>query len=294
MDRVLIIDGHNFIYRACITFKPPPEVAPPLIDNWGFTNPPLEVSPPEEFGTIFNFFRNLRALVAQFTPVKCFFALEGHPQFRYDLYPDYKGNRLIKLASKSTSKELFDKAQPEILRLLKYLPLTLIRALQYEADDVINTLVTGLKDEEVIVASADSDFIQLLQKGHQHLTVYNPTTKTNRVAPEYHFIAYRAICGDKSDGIKGISGYGPKKTLELISDPEKLHNFLSIEENRSLFSINTRLIEFKDVPPEDLLFEEGQTDFTFLQKEFVRMEFKTILKEPYWTSFQDTFSCLKI
>ena len=48
----------------------------------------------ESFTAVFNFFRNTRALIEQFDPDKVFFALEGTNCFRYDLYSDYKGNRI--------------------------------------------------------------------------------------------------------------------------------------------------------------------------------------------------------
>jgi DNA polymerase I len=290
MDKILLIDGNNNIYRSCITFgsiqKP---LAPPRVDNWGFENQPVDPLP-EEFASIFAFFRNLRALIAQFAPGKVFFALEGHPQFRYDIYPGYKANRIVKTAAPSAAKILFDKASPEILRLLKHLPVSLVRATDYEADDTIATLSENMREEEIIIASGDKDFIQLLQKGYNNLTVYNPTTKANREAPSYNFIAYRSICGDKSDDIKGIAGYGPKKTEKLLSDPEKFQQFLSVEENRANFNINRQLIEFREVPLEEIILEEGMTNFDFLKEEFSRMQFKTMLQEPYWTTFQDTFN----
>ena len=127
--------------------------------------------------------------------------LEGHPQFRYDLFPGYKASRLIKRAAKSESQKRFDKAQPEIIRLLKHLPVTIVRANQYEADDTIAALVENLKDEEVIVVSGDTDYIQLLQKGYSHLSIYNPIKKANMEAPEYSYVAWKSLAGDKSDDV---------------------------------------------------------------------------------------------
>lgn len=282
MDKVLLIDGMNQIWRACITF--PPIKKESILE---------EKQAPDEYVLIFNFFRNLRAQIEMFAPSKCFIALEGYPQFRYDLYPDYKANRrLIKVSSQLESRARIEKGQPEILRLLKHLPITQVRAEHFEADDVIGTLVENMKEEEVVIISGDADFVQLLQKGYQHLTVYNPMTKSARVAPEHSALIAKCIMGDKSDSIKGITGYGPKKTEKLLADPEKFKEFLEQEENRSLFNINKQLIEIQMIPLEELIVEEGQTDFEALETEFQRMAFETLLKEPYWSKFKDTFSSI--
>lgn len=277
MDKILIIDGHNFMWRANITFKP--QTATPD-------------QPKEDFVLIYNFFRNLRALLEIFTPSKCFFVLEGHPQFRYDLFANYKANRLIKEGSKSDSKERFNKGQPEIVRLLKHLPFTLARADQYEADDVVATLIDNMQEEDITVISNDSDYIQLLQKGYKNLKIYNPFTKANMSSPEYHYLAWKSLSGDTADNIEGL--VGKAKATTLISNPTKLNDFLSKEENRANFNINRQLIELRMVPLEEIIIEEGQTNFETLQLEFDKMEFKTILKEPYWTNFKSTFSCIKI
>lgn len=285
MDKVLIVDGHNFMWRANITFKPPQKkVIASTEENRNQIT--------EDYVIVFNFFRNFRALLETFSPTKCFFVLEGHPQFRYDLYADYKANRIIKTGSQLESRERFEKGQPEIVRLLKSLPCTMVRAEKYECDDVVATLIENMKDENVTVVSNDSDYIQLLQNGYQNLTIYNPFTKTNMVAPDYHYLAWKSLAGDTSDNIVGSVGKDKAKTL--VRSPDKLALFLEKEEHRANFNINRQLIELRLVPLEELIFEEGQTNFDLIKEEFTRMEFKTILKEPYWTTFKDTFSCIKI
>src|SRR5512135_71836 len=98
MDKILFIDAHNSIWRACVKFG---AVQPDTPDEVIFT---------------FNFFRNLRPLIEDFAPDKCFFVLEGHPQFRYDLFTDYKANRIIKQAAQSKEKqEKFLQSKDEIV-----------------------------------------------------------------------------------------------------------------------------------------------------------------------------------
>lgn len=293
LDKVLLIDGHNFAWRANIVFKPfKKEVASPAIDCWGFTNPPpQDDKPSDEFVMVFNFFRNLRVLIQQFEPIKVFFCLEGHPQFRYDLCADYKANRIIKTGSALESHERFDKCLPEILRLIKHLPITTIKAEKYEADDAIATLVENMSGEEVIIVSGDSDFIQVLQKGYPNVRLYHPIKKDFITAPEYHYLAWKSLAGDKSDNIKGL--VGDKTAQKLLKDPEKFKIFLDKEENRANFNINKELIEFRSVPLEDMIVEQGMTNFEFLRQEFTKLEFKSMIKEPYWSSFEETFECLK-
>lgn len=295
-DTVLLIDANNFIYRGVMTFAAPKKVAPTDTSSWGagsFSAPKTD-TPSDEYVVAYNFFRNLRVLIETFNPVKAFFVLEGHPQFRYDLYPEYKANRIVKTGStRSEAQERFDKSLPDILRLLKCLPITQVRAERYEADDTVATLADNMREEDVIIVSNDTDYIQTLQKGYRNVRVYAPTKKTFMEAPDYVYLVFKCIKGDDSDNINGIPGYGPKKAEKLARDPAKLKEFLDVAEHQAHFNINRKLIEFRMVPPDEILMEDGQTDFETLKSEFARMEMPSMVKEPYWTKFVETFNCLQ-
>lgn len=276
MDKVLLIDGHNAMWRASIGFT-------------GNKNPPAEE---EDFITIFNFFRNLRPIIEQFEPDKCFFVLEGHPQFRYDLFADYKANRLVKTGSKSKEQlDKFHKSKDEIVRLLQHMPITICRAHDYEADDVIFTLCKNLQGEELTILSNDSDYIQLLQLGLTHVQVFNPIKKEFMSAPAYPYVAWKCLNGDKSDNIPPL--LKPKKALDAVNNPEIFQKFLEVEENRANFGINRQLIEFRDIPEEDIILKEGIRDFNTLKLEFERMKFESIINDKSWAKYHETFDCIK-
>src|ERR1700723_1021139 len=187
MDKILLIDTLNFIWRANISFAPKKKEATttlePADSEWTMRGDPSPQQQPEptdeDYVVVFNFFRNLRPIIELFSPDKCFAVLEGRPQFRYDLFADYKANRIIKQASKS--KENLDKfsfGKDEILRLMQHLPITTVRASQYEADDTIASLCHDMRDEHLTILSNDSDYIQLLQRGYANCRIYNPIKKT--------------------------------------------------------------------------------------------------------------------
>lgn len=276
MDKVLLIDGHNAMWRANIGFA-------------GDNNPPPEE---ENFITIFNFFRNLRPIIEQFEPDKCFFVLEGHPQFRYDLFTDYKANRLVKTGSKTKEQlDKFYKYKDEIVRLLQHLPLTICRANEYEADDVIFTLCKNLGGEELTILSNDSDYIQLLQLDLTHVQVFNPIKKEFMSAPAYPYVAWKSLNGDKADNIPPL--LKPKKALSTVTNPELFTKFLEVQENLADFNVNRQLIEFRDVPEEDIILKDGIRDFDSLKLEFERMKFESIINDKSWEKYCKTFDCLK-
>lgn len=273
MDRILIIDGYNAIHRANIkfSFKPKDDEKEP------------------QFVTVFNFFRNLRPIIEQFQPDKCFFALEGHSKFRYALYPEYKANRILKFGQ--DKKDKFYEDANFIIELLKLFPVTLVKAADYEADDVIATLAADLKNEDVTILSNDTDFIQLLQLGYKNIKIYNPIKKTFQVAPDYHYVAMKSLAGDKSDNIKGL--VGKKKAETLVTNTDKFQAFMAVEENRANFGINKQLIEFQAVPLEELILEEGFANWDLIFQRFTEMEFNSIVNENSWKKFKDTFDCIK-
>jgi 5'-3' exonuclease len=226
-----------------------------------------------------------------FSPDKCFFVLEGRPQFRYDLYSDYKANRIIKLASKQETVDKFLKTKDIVVALMQHLPITICRASNYEADDTVGSLCDNMKDESLSVITSDSDYIQLLQRGYKNIRVYNPIKKVDMVAPDYFFNAFKSLTGDKSDSIKRL--VSDKKALSFCNDPALLKKFMEIEENRAAVSINKQLVEFADVPLNEIIFNEGIRSFNKLKSEFAKMKFETIINPTSWKKYVDTFDCLK-
>ena len=273
MDKVLFIDAHNAMWRACVKFG---AVQPDMPDEVIFT---------------FNFFRNLRPLIEDFEPDKCFFVLEGHPQFRYDLFADYKANRIIKQASRQESNERFLKTKDLIIPLLQHLPITMCRASNFEADDVIATLCDNMKEEDLTVLSNDSDYIQLLQRGYKQTQIYNPIKKEFMEAPPYPYVAWKCLNGDKSDNIPAL--LKPKKALNTVTDPDLFDKFMLVEENRANFQVNRQLIEFRSVPEEEIILKDGERNFDLLKESFAFMKFESIINDKSWERFVSTFNCIK-
>jgi len=311
MDKITLIDGHNNLWRACVSFGPPTkhyvcteemctgngeydvkhkktEIHCTCGSKWDTSDNKCYG---EKYVFIYNFFRNLRPLIEITDPDKCFFILEGHPQFRYDLFPAYKANRIVKQATKQETMDKFHSIKNEIIRLLKYLPITIVTAINYEADDTIAQLCENMKDEDLVVITSDSDFIQLLQRGYSNLTVYNPIKKVAMEAPSYPYVAWKCLNGDKSDNIPGC--LKPKKALATVNDPELFKKFMAVEENRANFSVNRQLIEFRSVPEEEMILQEGKRDFVLLKQEFERMDFQSIVNDNSWEKYTKTFDCIK-
>lgn len=274
MDKILLIDAHNAMWRACVKFGGPPSV---------------EVDDSIIFA--FNFFRNLRPLIEEFEPDKCFFVLEGHPQFRYDLFSDYKANRIIKQASKQDTNAKFFKTKDIILPLMQYLPITTCRAANYEADDVIATLCDNMKEEDLTIVSNDSDYIQLLQRNYKQIRIFNPIKKMDMENTPYPYVAWKCLNGDKSDNIPAL--LKPKKALNTVNDPNLFKSFLEVEENRANFNINRQLIEFRNVPEDEIILHEGHSNFEQLKQAFTEMKFESIINDKSWPRYVSTFNCLK-
>lgn len=310
MDKILLIDGLNFIWRANIGFGSKVQNHEMCLEicckhklrleekqhctcgqQWIQDEGRCFSQADQDYVLIFNFFRNLRPLIEQFSPDKCFFVLEGYPQFRYDIYSEYKANRIVKLASKQEEMAKFHSSKNEIIRLLQYLPITIAKASHYECDDVIATLCDNLKSEDVVVVSNDTDYLQLLQRGYQNCKIYNSMKKQFMETPTVPYVVWKSLNGDKSDNIPAL--VKPKKAIQLSTDPDLLSIYLDIEENRANFNINRQLIEFRNVPEEEIELREGFMDCPSLKIEFEKFKFDSIINEKSWSKYCSTFSCLK-
>jgi 5'-3' exonuclease len=281
MDKVLLIDLFNQLWRASIGFSAPKTKVP-----LGYRD-----ETDQKYVLIYNFFRNLRPLIELLSPDKVFMVSEGHPKHRYELYADYKANRIIKTAEKKSLSDRFQESKNEIVRLFNYLPVTFCRAADYEADDTIASLCDNLNTEHLTVLSSDSDYIQLLQRGYKNIQIYNPIKKEYMQSPQYPYVVWKCLAGDKSDNIPSL--LGPKKAIATVTNPDLLKKFLAIEENRANFSINRKLIEFANVPDNEIEMVEGIKNFAKLRSEFTRMDFQSMINPTSWTKYCKTFDCIK-
>ena len=262
--KVLILDGYNLIYRARYSF------------NRG------------EFGTVFSFFRSLRPLIERFTPTKAYFVLEGIPKKRLSLYQDYKQNR-----PREEDQNFQDQKATIIELLLACLPIQVIRHPDYECDDVIAHLTHVHEDDQCVIVSTDTDFIQLLTK--KNIQLFNPIRKDFLQYPEYDYVMWKALRGDAADNITGIKGVGDKTASKLVKDPVKLENFFRDDSDRRLiFERNINLIRLEtNLDNHRFEISTALSNWPELYEHFVEMEFNSITNDTSWKKYQDSFTSLE-
>ena len=146
------------------------------------------------------------------------------PTFRHEMYQGYKANR------KGMPPELAQQL-PALKELLGALGYKLLEAPGWEADDLLGTLAGACKEGDFCyIATGDRDSLQLVR---ENVNVLLTSTKMGRpqsvrydetrVAEEYLvpspklLIDVKALMGDSSDCIPGVSGIGQKTAQELVS-----------------------------------------------------------------------------
>ena len=111
-----------------------------------------------------------------------------------------------------------------LLSYLELLPIDVYSIDNVEADDVIAYLAQNVLENEVIIMSADQDFLQLV---NDRIVVWSPNKKkyyteeqifTEYGIPAHNFLMYKCLMGDKSDNLEGIKGLGPKKVAKVIPE----------------------------------------------------------------------------
>ncbi len=111
----------------------------------------------------------------------------------------------------------------------------------YEADDLIATLAERFRGEpnlRTVILTGDRDTFQMVDDGSVVVRMFNKgvsdTTEFDEAAiiakyglkPE-QLIDYKALVGDASDNIKGVSGIGPKTALDLLGEFGTLERILA-------------------------------------------------------------------
>ena len=137
----------------------------------------------------------------------------------------FKKEDPVKLAQKKKQKEIFYWQRDIIMQCLEELFVRQCVCDKIEADDFIGYYVTHKKpNEKIVIVSNDRDLTQLIdddvivyvQSMKDFLTKKNHTAITG-----YNYqnvVLKKVLCGDSSDNIKGIKGFGEKTLLTNFSE----------------------------------------------------------------------------
>ena len=134
----------------------------------------------------------------------------------------------IKLAQRKKQKEIFHWQREVIIDCLEELFVRQCMCDKTEADDFIGYYVTHKKsNERIVICSNDRDLTQLIaedvivyvQSLKDFLTVKN-YTKIEGINYQ-NVVLKKVLCGDTSDNIKGIKGFGEKTLLNNFDEITK-------------------------------------------------------------------------
>lgn len=264
MKKILIIDFNNAVHRARAGF------------NKG------------DHSITFTFFQSLRKLVENFNPFKIFIVKEGRPQVRHDLLDTYKANR-------TSAGDDFWRQHSDILKILSAMPVTIVRHPFRECDDTIAHVARNLnEDEECVIISTDTDFIQLLNANNR-IRLFNPVKDVWVEQFSADYVMWKSLVGDGSDNIPGFQGVGGKTAMKLLNDPKRLKDFLSVEDRQEKFDRNIKLISFQSIDNVDELeYTSVSPDWNVVNQEFTIREFKSLINPKYWQKYVNTFSNVSI
>lgn len=159
--------------------------------------------------------RELRMTYPQYTPLVLW---DGRAQWRYDLYPGYKGNRNSD-PKKIAMKEAYAKQKPYIERGLSALGIRQLTCVTAEADDMAGHFVRKLSADpthKIGVITGDQDWLQFIRPNvwwrdmrddSRFVTVDNFYKFTGCRTP-MEFLEVKCLQGDGSDTITGVGGIG--------------------------------------------------------------------------------------
>jgi 5'-3' exonuclease len=202
--RVYLVDASIYIFRAWYSVPDTLENADGQLINAlhgfaGFLAGFLEEVEPEYLAVVFD-----ESLTSS---------------FRNEIYPPYKANR-------ETPPEELKRQFMFCRKLVESLGLAAFSSDRYEADDLIGTLATRLREHDfsVVILSADKDLAQLLVPGDMLWDYARNRRHHYEKVPDWLGVQagqvadWLALSGDAVDNIPGIPGIGPKTAAALLAE----------------------------------------------------------------------------
>jgi DNA polymerase I len=229
-DRLFLVDGSNFIFRAYFQSINQDR-------KYNSRSDGLPVGAVRLFATKMLQFVKDGVLGAKPTHLAIVFD-KSENSFRKALYPAYKANR-------SEPPEDLVPQFPLMRETVKAFGMIPVEQDTYEADDLIATYARQAVDAgaEVLIVSADKDLMQLIEPG---VAMYDPASgvagakgaREERKIGRDEVIAYfgvppekvvdvQALSGDSTDNVPGAPGIGIKTAAQLINEYGDLDTLLA-------------------------------------------------------------------
>lgn len=171
-------------------------------------------------GGVFGTLRTLRDVRTQFNG-KMVILHDGR-SWRYDEYPEYKGNRKV-IPELVALKEKWKPQKKLVAQFLARMNVTQMLSENMEADDLAARIVKSHPDSDITLVTGDGDWRQLISERVMWFNpIGGPRTKqiariTHHTFKEYTgydtpwmFVQAKALTGDQGDNIPGVGGLGDK------------------------------------------------------------------------------------
>ena len=240
-NKLLLIDGSSVAFRAFFALYN-------QIDR--FKSPSgLHTN------AIYGFHLMLNHLIERVQPTHILVAFDaGKTTFRTEMYADYKGGR-------AKTPEEFREQLPFIREMLDKLGIRYYDLDQYEADDIIGTLDKMAENTavpyDVTIVSGDKDLIQLTddntvveisKKGVAEFEEFTPAYLMEKMGiTPTQFIDLKALMGDSSDNIPGVTKIGEKTGLKLLLEYGSLEGIYDNIDHMKQSKMKENLINDKDI-----------------------------------------------
>lgn len=137
-------------------------------------------------------------------------------------------------------------------KILNAFNISILEKQNYEADDLIGTLVKKNPDKFKIIFSGDLDLLQILdettilkffKKGISEVEIYNKEKiKEKFNLLPFQLADFKALVGDASDNIIGIKGIGKKTASELLIRFNNLEGIILAAEKKIISASLAKLI----------------------------------------------------
>ena len=218
--RLIVIDSNSVIHRAYHAL------------------PPLMTKKKELVNAVYGFLLVFLKTIKEFRPDYTVAAFDvPAPTFRHKKFKGYKAKRV------KAPPELYQQI-PIVKEILRALNVQIFEKEGFEADDIIGTVAVQapkkqIKPEiETIVVSGDLDTLQLvnkntkvynLKKGVKETILYDEEKVRERYEglEPFQLPDFKALRGDPSDNIPGVTGIGEKTALQLIKQFKNLESLYS-------------------------------------------------------------------